>query len=101
MMIDKTVEPGHTPHMIVFINGPEKRYDIDIRLLMSLYGLTRAEAMLAKYLAEGANLDQAAGDLGIARNTARAQLRSIFAKTGVSQQSMLVSLILKSLVTFS
>jgi DNA-binding CsgD family transcriptional regulator len=101
MMVDKTVEPSHTPHMIVFINGPEKRYDIDIRLLMSLYGLTRAEAMLAKQLAEGANLDQAAGDLGIARNTARAQLRSIFAKTGVSQQSMLVSLILKSLVTFS
>jgi len=101
MMIDKTVEPGHTPHMIVFINEPERSYEIDTRILMSLYSLTKAEVALAKLLAEGANLDQAAQDLGIARNTARAQLRSIFAKTGVSRQSMLVSLILKSVVTYS
>ncbi len=101
MMIDPSVEPSKTPHMMVFVNAPEKQYDIDIRILMSLYQLTRAEALLAKLLAEGANLDQSAAELGIARNTARAQLRSIFAKTGVSQQSMLVSLILKSLVTIS
>lgn len=101
MMIDKTVEPGHTPHMIVFINEPERSYEIDTRILMSLYGLTKAEVSLSKLLAEGANLDQAAAELGIARNTARAQLRSIFAKTGVSRQSMLVSLILKSVVTYS
>lgn len=101
MMIDRSVEPSRTPHMMVFINAPEKDYDIDIRILMSLYQLTKAEAMLAKHLAEGANLDQSAAQLGIARNTARAQLRSIFAKTGVSQQSMLVSLVLKSLVTIS
>lgn len=101
MMIDPSVEPSKTPHMMVFVNAPEKQYDIDIRILMSLYQLTKAEALLAKLLAEGANLDQSAAQLGIARNTARAQLRSIFAKTGVSQQSMLVSLILKSLVTIS
>ena len=101
MMIDKTVEPGHTPHMTVFINEPERSYEIDTRILMSLYNLTKAEVNLAKLLAEGANLDQASADLGIARNTARAQLRSIFAKTGVSRQSMLVSLMLKSVVTYS
>lgn len=101
MMIDKSVEPGHTPHMIVFINEPERSYEIDTRILMSLYSLTKAEVSLSKLLAEGANLDQAAAELGIARNTARAQLRSIFAKTGVSRQSMLVSLILKSVVTYS
>ena len=87
--------------MIVFINEPERSYEIDTKILMSLYGLTNAEVNLSKRLAEGANLDQAAADLGIARNTARAQLRSIFAKTGVSRQSMLVSLILKSVVTYS
>ena len=101
MMIDKTVEPGHTPHMIVFINEPERSFQIETRILMSLYGLTKAEVALSKLLAEGANLDQAAAELGIARNTARAQLRSIFAKTGVSRQSMLVSLLLKSVVTYS
>ena len=75
MMIDKTVEPGHTPHMIVFINEPERSFQIETRILMSLYGLTKAEVALSKLLAEGANLDQAAAELGIARNTARAQLR--------------------------
>jgi len=101
MMIDTSVEPGHTPHMTVFINEPERSYEIDTRILMSLYNLTKAEVNLAKLLAEGANLDQASAELGIARNTARAQLRSIFAKTGVSRQSMLVSLMLKSVVTYS
>ena len=101
IMIDPSVEPSRTPHMMVFINAPDKDYDIDIKILMALYQLTRAESLLAKHLAEGANLDQSAEMLGISRNTARAQLRSIFAKTGVSQQSMLVSLILKSLVTIS
>ncbi len=99
--IDKTVESARTPHLMVFISDPEKKYEIDIKMLMSLYGLTRAEALLAKNLAEGQSLDQSAASLGIARNTARAQLRSIFSKTGVTQQSMLVSLILKSLATFS
>ncbi|MDA8773394.1 helix-turn-helix transcriptional regulator [Luminiphilus sp.] len=87
--------------MTVFINEPERSYEIDTRILMSLYNLTKAEVNLAKLLAEGANLDQASAELGIARNTARAQLRSIFAKTGVSRQSMLVSLMLKSVVTYS
>ncbi len=99
--IDKTVESARTPHLMVFISDPERKYEIDIKMLMSLYGLTRAEALLAKNLAEGQSLDQSAASLGIARNTARAQLRSIFSKTGVTQQSMLVSLILKSLATFS
>ncbi len=99
--VDKVVESTRTPHIMIFVSDPEKKYEIDIKMLMSLYLLTRAEALLAKNLAEGYSLDQSAANLGIARNTARAQLRSIFSKTGVTQQSMLVSLILKSLVTFS
>ncbi|MBR9912980.1 MAG: helix-turn-helix transcriptional regulator [Gammaproteobacteria bacterium] len=99
--VEKTVESTKTPHIMVFISDPEKKHDIDIKMLMSLYYLTPAEASLAKNLAAGYSLDQSAANLGIARNTARAQLRSIFSKTGVTQQSMLVSLILKSLATFS
>ena len=101
MTVEKTVESAQSPHLMVFISSPDKKHEIDIKMLISLYDLTRAEAMLAKHLASGETLDQSAASLGIARNTARAQLRSIFAKTGVTQQSMLVSLILKSLATFS
>jgi DNA-binding CsgD family transcriptional regulator len=101
LAVDQTVESAKTPHLMIFISDPAKKYEIDIKMLRSLYNLTRAEAMLAKHLAAGETLDQSANSLGIARNTARAQLRSIFAKTGATQQSMLVSLILKSLATFS
>ena len=101
LMVDQMVESAKTPHLMIFVSDPAKKYEIDIKMLRSLYKLTRAEAMLAKHLAAGDTLDQSAGSLGIARNTARAQLRSIFAKTGATQQSMLVSLILKSLATFS
>ncbi|NQV63834.1 MAG: helix-turn-helix transcriptional regulator [SAR86 cluster bacterium] len=101
LLVNKSVESSQTPHLMVFVSDPGKKYEIDIRMLTSLYHLTRSEAMLAKHLAAGETLDQSASNLGIARNTARAQLRAIFAKTGVTQQSMLVSLILKSLATFS
>ncbi len=101
MVVEKNVESADTPHIMLFVSDPERKHEIDIKMLMSLYQLTRAESMLAKQLAAGMTLDQSATHLGIARNTARAQLRSIFAKTGVTQQSLLVSLILKSLATFS
>lgn len=99
--VDESIESKDTPRAMLFISDPEKKYEIDIKILMSLYQLTHAEARLAKHLAAGRTLDESANELGIARNTARAQLRSIFAKTGVTQQSILVSLILKSLATFS
>ena len=41
-------------------------------------------------------LDDASVELGVSRNTTRTHLRSLFAKTGVIRQSMLVRLILKS-----
>ena len=47
-------------------------------------------------LADGLSLDEASEALGMSRNTARTHLRSIFSKTGVSRQTLLVRLILKS-----
>ena len=101
LTVDKNVESGNSPHLMVFVSDPEKKYEIDVKVLMDLYQLTRAESLLAKHLSSGMTLDECATALGIARNTARAQLRAIFAKTGVTQQSILVSLILKSLARFS
>jgi DNA-binding CsgD family transcriptional regulator len=51
------------------------------------------EANLAVALASGRSLVDAADALGIAHNTARSHLRSIFAKTGVRRQSQLVHLL--------
>ena len=58
------------------------------------YGLTTAETRLALELAAGHALRDAARHLGIRVNTARVQLRSIFAKTATNRQAALVRLLL-------
>lgn len=99
--VDRYIAPNHTPHLILFISDPEEKIEISTRTLMTLYHLTLTEATLTILLAEGKTLDEVSQELNIARNTARAHLRSIFSKTGVTQQSMLVSLVLKSLASIA
>ena len=59
-------------------------------LLRSSLGLTPAELRLANLLKDGVSITEAAARIGIAVNTARNQLRAIFAKLGVSRQSDMV-----------
>jgi len=60
--------------------------------LREAFGLTRAEAKLAARLAGGEPIDAAAEILGIAKATARSQLKAVFAKTDTRRQSELVAL---------
>ena len=99
--VDRYIAPSRTPHLIVFISSPAEKIEISTRTLMTLYHLTQTEATLTVLLAEGKTLDEVTQELNIARNTARAHLRAIFSKTGVTQQSMLVSLVLKSLASMA
>ena len=99
--VDRYIAPSHTPHLIVFISSPAEKIAISTKTLMTLYHLTQTEATLTILLAEGKTLDEVTHELNIARNTARAHLRAIFSKTGVTQQSMLVSLVLKSLASIA
>jgi DNA-binding CsgD family transcriptional regulator len=57
--------------------------------------------MLAAMLGSGCSLVDAADRLGIAHNTARAHLRSIFMKMGVRRQSQLVHLLHASMPELS
>ena len=63
-----------------------------------LFNLTPAETALALELANGLSLEEAAEELNIRRNTARAHLRSIFSKTGVRRQTELVRIMLNSVM---
>lgn len=87
---------GGAPTVVLFVSDPEQRPDARAQVLMKLFGFTPTESQLAIHLANGMNIDDAAAELGMSRNTARAHLRAVFGKTGVSRQSGLVSLILKS-----
>lgn len=62
--------------------------------LMELFGLSAAEARLARALARGESLEYYASAQGIRIPTARSQLRSAFAKTATDRQAELVRLVI-------
>jgi len=84
------------PAAAVFISDPELQESASQHILGDLFGLTPAEARLATLLARGLSLAQVSAAQHISPHTARAQLKSVFAKTGVSRQAELVRLVLKS-----
>jgi len=61
--------------------------------LARLFKLTSAEARLAVQLASGLTIAESAGALGISYETARTQLKAIFAKTDTHRQSEVVALL--------
>ena len=87
------------PAVTVFMRDPDRKSQGSVEALRNLYGLTPAEALLSLQLIEGLTLDEAADQLNIRKNTARAHLRSIFSKTNVTRQTSLVSLLLSSMTS--
>ena len=89
------------PQVAVFIRDPKHQPHPSHELVRRLFGFTSAEVSLALLLTNGLTLDEAATELNIRKNTARAHLRSIFSKTGVTRQTMLVRLLLNSVASVS
>ena len=79
--------------LALFVSDPGQEAQLEPEAIRDLFQLTRMEANLAVALASGRSLVDAADALGIAHNTARSHLRSIFAKTGARRQSQLVHLL--------
>lgn len=82
-----------TGALALFLARPGEALAPDPASIADLLGVTVAEARLCAMLARGHSLVGAARALGVAHNTAKAQLRSVFAKTGVHRQAQLVSLL--------
>ena len=61
--------------------------------LQKLFGLTSAEARLAREIARGLSPGEAAEALGVKMATVRSQMAQIFAKTGTKRQGELVALL--------
>ncbi|MDO8431623.1 MAG: LuxR C-terminal-related transcriptional regulator [Candidatus Binatus sp.] len=91
-------EGQRRPSVAVFIRDPERRSEASVEMVRRLFDLTAAEASLAIALANGLTLEDAAGQLGIRKNTARAHLRSIFSKIGITRQTTLVRTLLSSVI---
>ena len=91
-------EGQRRPSVAVFIRDPERRSEASVEMVRRLFDLTAAEASLAIALANGFTLEEAAVQLGIRKNTARAHLRAIFSKIGITRQTTLVRTLLGSVI---
>lgn len=81
------------PALALYLADPERQMQVNARALRELFDLTPTEAAISACVANGLSVRESAARLGIASNTVRTHLRSIFAKTGVSRQSQLVHLV--------
>ncbi|MAD47481.1 MAG: helix-turn-helix transcriptional regulator, partial [Oceanospirillaceae bacterium] len=81
---------------VIYIRDAVGKSQASSEVAKKLFGLTPAETALSLQLANGLSLEEAAEELGIRRNTARAHLRAIFSKTGVRRQTELVRIFLNS-----
>lgn len=84
-------EPSQNITCMVFPLG--RRRIASARQLMSLFGLSAAEARLARALCHGETLEEYAVSQGVKLPTIKTQLRAVFAKTKTDRQVTLVSLI--------
>lgn len=78
---------------LLIISDPNLNRVPRLDLLARTFGLSPSEARLAPLIAAGLSPEQAASKLGLAYETARSHLKSIFAKTGTRRQSELVALL--------
>ena len=66
-------------------------------MMASLFGLTPAEAQVAKGLVAGRRTADIARDLKISQTTVAFHLRNLFEKTATNRQVDLVALVMKTL----
>lgn len=69
--------------------------------LMELFGLNAKEAQLALLISRGVTINEAAGQLGLTRESTRLYSKRLYAKTGTRGQADLVRLVLASVVALS
>ncbi|MCQ9375252.1 helix-turn-helix transcriptional regulator [Methyloversatilis sp. XJ19-13] len=84
---------GRTPLAMVLLHDPRRRLQLDPFMVGAAFDLTPAESQLAVGIARGMSVNEVAIARGVSIETVRSQVKSIFAKTGTSQQSDLVSLL--------
>ena len=84
------------PIAVLFLSDPQRPQEAPAELLQRLYGLTPAEARVLEALVAGHNLKGAAAGLGIAYETVRSHMKSIFDKTNTRRQIDVVKLVLST-----
>lgn len=84
---------GFTLQRILLLTDLEQASHTGPAMLRQVFGFTQAEARLAEQLSAGHTLAQASEQLGLSLETARTQLKTIFARTGTHRQADLLRLL--------
>jgi DNA-binding CsgD family transcriptional regulator len=82
------------PCAVVFITDPERGSAPDFTLLKRVYGLSRAEAAVARLLVQGKTVHESAASLHVTDDTVRFHLKNLFSKTGTHRQADFVRMML-------
>jgi DNA-binding CsgD family transcriptional regulator/PAS domain-containing protein len=86
----------HEPGAAVYVIDPRSSQRMDLDNLITLFGLTRAEASLSASLANGQTLQNVSQVSGVTMNTVRTHLKHALDKTGCNRQAELVALVLRA-----
>ena len=89
---------GSSNAVAIYLRDCDSVPEVESEFVRQIFDLTPAEAAVTRRLTAGLSLEDAAHSLEISRNTARAHLRSIFSKSGITRQTELVRLVLSSAV---
>ena len=90
------VAPGDDGRDIAFfalIYAPNGSQEISLEVLRQLYGLTKAQAEVARSLYAGRSVEDTALALNVSLNTIRTHLKHIFTKCDVSSQAELLHML--------
>ena len=85
---------GEEIRYVVFITDPDAVKLPGVERLGALFGLTQAQARVARAFASGSTYKGVARRLGISEETVRAHVKEIYPKTRVNRQAELVRLVL-------
>lgn len=80
-------------HAVMCFNDPDRYISIDAEMLSNTYELTPAEAQVAISLVNGLKPEGIAEMKGVTLSTVRSQIRAIYKKLGVNQQTDLVKIL--------
>lgn len=72
--------------VVMLIHDPAERQMPETSQLMQFFGLSRAEARVARSLYQGFSVQDTAHRLGLSANTVRSHLKKIYRKVGVESQ---------------
>jgi DNA-binding CsgD family transcriptional regulator len=83
---------GEAQHgaFLAVIYAPAEQRDIANEVLLEIYGLTRAQADVARQLYAGLSVEETATQLQLSLNTVRTHLKHIFSKCEVQSQAELM-----------